>query len=184
MKNISLFRIIGLISCLTLFLSCSAEDGEIGPQGPQGEQGEQGLQGEPGNSNVIASEWFGIETWEDDRPFVKLQTVLELTNAQLERAVILVYQKNEQTPGFGFINMLPTASARTRTRINILENQLQIVVETLTSGVAIPSNEYLPPEIQFRYVILEPPSTADKGTRVNFSKMSYQEVIEYLGIDP
>ncbi len=184
MKSISLNRIIGLITCLILFSSCSAEEGEIGPQGPQGEQGEQGPQGEPGNSNVIASEWFGIETWEDNRPFGKLHTILELTNAQLERAVILVYHKNEQFPGSGFINMLPTASARARTRINLFENQLQIVVETLTSGVAIPSNEYLPPEIQFRYVILEPPSTSGKVPSVDFSKMNYEEVVELLGIDP
>ncbi|SHG30052.1 collagen-like protein [Flagellimonas flava] len=184
MKNYGLFKTIGLVIVTCLILGCSGEDGEIGPEGPQGEQGEQGLQGEPGNSNVIASEWFGIETWEDDRPFGKLHPILELTNAQLERAVILVYRKDTYSPGFSLINMLPTETVRTRTRINIPvpENQLEIIVESLSNDFEVPSNEYLPPEIQFRYVILEPPSTSGKVPSVDFSKMTYEEVVDYLGL--
>ncbi len=167
-----------------ILLSCNAEDGEPGPQGPQGEQGirgEQGPQGPEGNSNVIASEWFGIETWEDNRRTIKRQTILELTNAQLERAVIIIYRKNDYAPGFSNVDMLPTGRV-IRTWINIPENQLQIVVES--DGIDIPSDEYLPPEIEFRYIIIEPPSTTGKDTMVNFSKMSYQEVVDYLGLNP
>ena len=183
MKNISLFRIIGLITCLTLFLSCSAEDGEIGPQGPQGEQGEQGLQGEPGNSNVIASDWFGIETWETDLTFLKRQTILELTNTQLQRGVILIYRKSQQVSGgTSLIELLPRGTSII-TSINIPDNLLQIVVRS--DGTEILPIDYLPPSIQFRYVIFEPPSTSGKGSSLpNFSKMSYKEVVEYLGLEP
>lgn len=178
-----------------ILLSCSAEDGEPGPQGPQGEQGEVGAQGEQGpqgpegNSNVVSSEWFGIETWERDTPLIKLQTILELTDSQLESGVILIYRRQQTSSTGGVtIRMLPIIFTNSRLGYSVetwwftTDNSLKIVIEA--EGRDVAPDTYLPPETQFRYIIIEPPSTSDKDTMVNFSKMSYEEVIGYLGLNP
>ncbi len=190
MKKYSLLRIIYLVVCATLFFGCSAEDGTdgaIGPQGEQGDigaQGEQGPQGEEGNSNVISSGWFGINPWSFDEPFLKANTIYELTDSQLENASILVYRKRSNIVVEALPIVVYTLNGEIFrvTRINIFNNELRIVIEG--RDVEIQSGEYLPPEVEFRYIISVPPSTADKSSRVDFSKMSYEEVVDYLGLEP
>ncbi len=124
MKNSSLFNILGLLIAITLFLSCSAEDGEdgaIGPQGPQGEQGlqgeqgpqgEQGVQGatgQEGNANVIYSDWI-VPDWNSlDLPRVKEMRIpiTEITNTEL-RSKTLIYMYLQQW-GTSSIYPMPTS---------------------------------------------------------------------------
>ncbi|WP_435622578.1 hypothetical protein [Flagellimonas sp.] len=199
-----LLIVIPLVLCSSL-VGCSAEDGETGPQGPQGEQGlqgEQGPQGQPGvdgtdgadgqdaNSTVISSGWFEIDTWDTDLADFKFHRIPDLILSELEREnnVFLIYRRYQPNPSITRIDLLPlyvldiNGSIELAIRNRISGNGLFLQIESYGRSVA--SDEYLGPETLFRYIIIAPPSTDDKRNPMNYAKMSYEEVIEYLGIDP
>ncbi len=188
------------------------EDGAIGPQGPQGEQGsagsqgEQGEQGPPGadgqdgqdgadgqdgtdgNANVISSGWFEIDTWNTDLPDFKFHRIpdLILTEFQRENDLILVYRRYQPTPAFTQIALLPVtvydASGAPELSLTspIQGNGLFIQIQAFDRNVT--SEEYLPPETQFRYIIIPADDTTSKHAK-DFSKMNYEEVMDHFGIE-
>ncbi|WP_208103867.1 collagen-like protein [Flagellimonas ochracea] len=202
MKTQSHILIMVAVMFLTLLVSCSAEDGAVGPAGPEGPQGEQGTtgpQGEQGpagtdgqdaNSTVISSGWFEINTWDTDLSNFKFQRIpdLILSEFQIENDVILVYRRYQTSPTFTSIDLLPlfqldiNGAAELAIQNRISGNGIFIQIEAF--GRAVANEEYLGPETQFRYMIIEPASTSDKKTVKDFSKMSYQEVVDYLGLKP
>lgn len=76
------------------------EQGETGPQGPQGEQGETGPQGEQGDTgvvNIIASDWFVIDSadWvvtNVNRLDVEV-SVTDITQPILDNGTVFCYLK-------------------------------------------------------------------------------------------
>ena len=197
-----LFKLIPCVVCLVL-LSCSGEDGEQGIQGPQGEQGIQGPQGEQGepgvdgadgqdtNSTVISSGWFEINTWDTDLSNFKFHRIpdLILTEFQRENSVILVYRRYQLVPTFTTIDLLPfyeldatNGSIGLAIQSKVSGNGLFLQIQAF--GRAVTNEEFLGPETQFRYMIIDPASTDDKRYNVDFTKMSYQEVVDHLGLKP
>lgn len=211
MKTRNSFSKIMSFLFLTLLVACSAEDGEVGPQGPQGpqgeqgpvgSQGEQGLQGEQGptgadgadgidaNSTVISSGWFEINTWDTDLPDLKFHRIpdLILTEFEIENRVFLVYRRYHPSPAITTIELLPLYELSASGDIELaIQNRISgngLFLQIQSFGRSVTNEEYLGPETQFRYMIVEPASTSDKKNSVDFSKMSYQEVVEYFGINP
>ncbi|MEM7381622.1 MAG: collagen-like protein [Bacteroidota bacterium] len=205
MKNYTQFRMICLLALVAFIFGCSAEDGSDGTTGPQGEQGIQGEQGPPGeqgpagtdgadgidaNSTVISSGWFEIDTWDTDISNFKFHRIpdLILTDFQIENNVFLVYRRYQQSPSFFTVDLLPLYQLDVNGDIELSIQQLLsgngMFLQIESFGRAVASEEYLGPDTQFRYMIIEPASTSDKKKNVDFSKMSYQEVVEYLGINP
>lgn len=179
---------------LLLFLSCSAEDGQDGlqgEQGPPGIDGQDGADGMDGNANVISSDWFGIETWDPtDLPRLKLYRIpdLELTDAQMDNDVFLVYRRYQPSPESTFIDMLPFTSYNTSDGTMRFEYNNYIVpnnmfIEIRSVGVDIPDVRFQPPQTQFRYILI-PANNITSKRNMDFTKMSYQEVVDYLGINP
>ncbi|MDC6367244.1 MULTISPECIES: collagen-like protein [Flavobacteriaceae] len=197
-----------LMCAMSLLLACSAEDGQdgaIGPQGEQGEQGPTGPQGEQGpagadgqdgvdgidaNSTVISSGWFEINTWDTDLSNFKFHRIpdLILTDFEIENHVFLVYRRYQPSPALTTIELLPlyllsnTGSMELTIQNRISGNGLFIQVQSY--GRNVEAEEYLGPETQFRYMIVGPASTSDKNSGIDLTKMSYKEVVEYLGINP
>ncbi|MEM9650013.1 MAG: hypothetical protein AAF969_16160 [Bacteroidota bacterium] len=203
MKTCSYFIKISLLLIVVFLMACSAEDGAVGPQGPQGPQGEQGIQGPVGNdgtdgidgidanSTVISSGWFEINTWDTDLSNFKFQRIpdLILTEFQKENSVILVYRRYQLVPTFNTIDLLPfyeldvaNGSIGLAIQSKVSGNGLFLQVQSF--GRALVDEEFLGPETQFRYMVIEPASTADKSNIPDYSKMTYEEVIELLGINP
>lgn len=192
---------------LGILVACSAEDGQdgaIGPQGPQGEQGPQGPQGDQGppgsdgqdgtdgvdgNANLISSGWLEIDTWTTDLPdfkFIRLPD-LTLTEFQIENDLILVYRRYQPSPSLLQVELLPVTRYDTGGRVElsitsrIQGNGLHLQIEAI--GRDVTADEYLPPETQFRYIIIPADGSSSKN-RVNYFKMSYQEVVAYLNLKP
>ena len=206
MKYLNRIRItrIGLLTVVFVLLSCSAEDcedGAIGPQGPQGEQGPVGADGQDGQNgtdgqdgadgipNIISSGWFGIDTWDTDTPRSKVHKIpnLEFTDSQLESDLILVYRRYRPNAEILYINTLPiiehlatSGSLIRKTQSDIFLNELYIQI--FGFGFDIRNNEYLPPETQFRYIIIPAEVTTSKNAP-DFSKMNYQEVMDHFGLE-
>lgn len=189
-----------------LAIACSAEDGEdgvIGPQGPQGEQGAagpqgaQGEQGPPGadgqdgqdgTTNVVSSGWFEIDTWDNDLPDFKFHRIPDLTlsETQIENDLILVYRRYNPAPTLTQVALLPiTEYDFTGETVLSLTNRVQgtgLVVQVQAFGRNVASDEYLGPETQFRYFIIPVDATTSKYAP-DFSKMSFEEVLDYFGLD-
>ncbi len=202
-----IFMVIPLALC-ALLAGCSAEDGDTGLQGPQGlqgEQGEVGPQGEQGpagadgadgadgidaNSTVISSGWFEIGTWDTDLSNFKFHRIpdLILTQFEMENHLFLVYRRYQPSPAITTIDLLPLYELDTNGDIELaVQNKISgngLFLQIESFGRSVTNNEYLGPETQFRYMIVEPATTSDKRNSIDFSKMSYQEVVEYFGINP
>lgn len=212
------------ISMSVIFNSCSVEDGEdgligpqgergeIGPQGPEGERGEPGEDGEDGNMNVIASDWFNVESVNDIFDYSESYPLLtynwdvpELTSDIAEGGAVLVYAKInaygtmgfETIPNLDNIISLPQQvivfydEGETSKEVfdysfsegNIL---ISLYAETLImdglSGKGIKTSKDEEYEISLRY-ILAPSNIMGKNTIENLKKMSYQQVVSYLRIN-
>lgn len=178
-----------IIMATNFFVSCSAEDGATGPQGPTGLDGIDGQDGQDGNANVIASEW--IEGPDDVFSGIAEMNISlsEITFENIDTSAFLVYAR---TSGFsddvwpqGQTTLLPIA-IRTSPDLK-LQIDYFFTTENLTIRYwADPFLEFIsfPSDTQFRYVIIPSvSSTSGKNQSIDFSKMSYQEVVEYFDLD-
>lgn len=194
----------------TLMVSCSAEDGDIGPPGPQGEQGPPGPQGEQGppgsdgqdgvngqdgadgqdgNANVISSGWLEIDMWTTNLPDFKFVRIPDLTlsPSEIDNALILVYRRYQPSPALTQVELLPvilydaSGAVDLAVKSRIQGNGLNLEVEAFGRDVA--AEEYLPPETQFRYIII-PGTESSAKNPVDFRNMSYEEVVNYLKLNP
>lgn len=187
MKNLKtlLIAVLGII-----VLGCSAEDGQdgatgeqgeqgpVGPQGEQGEQGPEGPQGEPGedgNTNVIASEWIPEQFSNDIVSYTQFYIEDEaFTIDILNSGTVLVYGRdgasvvpipvvfNNQTYYF----VLPETLGEIIFIARSVDNSLT------TFGVFT----------DFRYLIIPSSGTTKSAQLLDFSKMSYYEVMDHFGL--
>ena len=176
-----------LLAFLVAFsVACSPEDGNDGPAGPAGTNG---TNGEDGNANVIASDWFGP----DGQTFISNGytsyaefdvSAPELTEDIYNNGQILVYFKpvsfvTEIWPT-GHIAQLPiTLSGGTTDHIFTFYSETSsIKIRYRREGPA--ASWSFSSSNQYRYILI--PSNVAARTNVDFSKMTYQEVINQLGI--
>ncbi|SMC57127.1 hypothetical protein [Moheibacter sediminis] len=178
MKAVHLFQFLLVILCLSL-TSCQEDDSP--KEGPQGEQGPAGEDGEDGNANVIVSDWlFGSERRDtiidaSNINYVKLAAP-ELSATYLSNSTILVYMN------YGPVVPLPYTShaGGIANTISFIPAPNRIFITRFThdnSGSVILSSS-----LRYRYVII-PPSPSGKNAGVDFYAMSYEEVIDYFGLE-
>ncbi len=186
---------------LTAFLaialvSCSAEDGSdgaTGPQGPAGQNGIDGVDGEDGNANVIDIGWFtppsysltvnfGINYIEHDEP------IDEITQEVVENGVVLIYGKlngyNSSIWPYDQIAQLPITLTY-QNGVTMTDVWTAIVSESnLRIRFVNDDNFYssISTSHSFRCIII-PSSKTSKNSSINFSKMSYEEVIDHFGLE-
>ncbi|MEM7381621.1 MAG: hypothetical protein AAF361_10555 [Bacteroidota bacterium] len=192
MKKLSLDKFIGLVICIMLIMSCSAEDGEdgaIGPQGPQGEQGPEGEQGQTGTADVLYSDWIEvlISDWIPPAtvPSNFRDTSInapEITEEHLNTALILVY---ERFIGLPVPHAVPlpwmddAGYERSVDLITVGEIHLLFRRVNLVPSTIVPNTSH------YRYIIIPGGIPLNgKSNQVDLTKMSYLEVVEYLGINP
>ncbi len=164
------------------------EAGPAGPQGPQGEDGTDGMdgqdgqQGQTGTANVIYSDWIegGFETDISDGFDTFLITAPEVTQTILDTGVILVFANSNtntiyQLPVTFFLNLNENYWFRV---INV--GTINIGVEGVEGNNAI-GNPFL--NNQFRYIIIPGGVAASgKSSKIDYSKMSYKEIIAHFNI--
>jgi len=173
-----------LIVSITLF-SCSPEDGQdgaIGPQGVQGDPGQDGADGTDGvdgNANVLYSDWFTVtqSDWSGigGTKITFTQSTSDLTEEITDTGVVLVYHRfNNQT------RQLPYTYS---------PNGLHLVYKFVPGSFTIEGFHLDASAISaispldFRYIIIPGGvPTAGKGAR-DFTKMTYEEVMDHFGLD-
>ena len=195
MKKIKFFSLV-LLSTL-FFISCDKDEvqgpiglqGEQGIQGPEGPQGTAGEDGEDGNANVIASDW--IEAPDDIFSGTAEMNISlsEIPSENINTSAFLVYARtsafSEDAWPQGQTTLLPMAIRSSA------DFKLQLDYFFTTENLTIrywqdPFLEFIsfPSDTQFRYVIIPPvSSTSGKNRSIDFSKMTYQEVVEYFHLD-
>lgn len=185
---------------LVVALSSCTKDGEIGPMGPAGANGIDGINGtngtngtdgEDGNANVIASEWFGP----DGQTFITNgytsyaefdKDISEVDPAIYDSGVVLVYAK--------FSNFVPevwptdhsallplTISGGTTDYFYTFYHTATNLKVRLRREGPQPTWTFSP-QSRFRYVII-PSGTTGRAQQPNFHKMTYEEVMDYFGLD-
>lgn len=203
---------VALIGAL-LIVSCSAEDGATGPIGPQGEQGEagpqgeagadgadgaQGEQGEPGTANVIYSGWIDSE-FDNDIISTSASFTINaplMTDDIIDEGVILVFGRTFPAPVTEDTDVyaLPMVfgAARQQSYYYRAEEAEELVI-TIASNVEGDSAG-VPFFGEYRYILIpgEQPTggttivigtTGSKQETLDYSKMSYEEVIEFFNIE-
>ncbi|MEO0506302.1 MAG: hypothetical protein AAF090_09130 [Bacteroidota bacterium] len=184
---------------LFLLASCSGEDGEMGVQGPQGEQGpqgaqgdqgpqgDQGEQGETGSANVIYSEWIDTEF---DNNIITTGAgfdidVPDLTLEIVNQGVVLVFGRNFPGLSSPDIMQLPFITADNFHSFRIEDPEVLRITIASLDGTQVGSPFFE----DYRYIIIpggQPADTGDtvtiKGEQLDYSKMSYQEIITHFGI--
>lgn len=187
---------LGYLVLAVLIVSCSKDDGKdgaIGPQGAQGEQGpagaagtdgEDGAQGETGAANVIYSDWFDSELGDGigtassftfDAP--------ELTQEIMDSGIILMYAKTSSAES---VYPLPiTFSSTTINETYYFRSEgvtaaLRIWVRQVdVDGVDV-ETPYLS---RFRYVLIPRGSlVSGKSSSIDYSKMSYEKIVQHFNI--
>ncbi len=183
---------------IVLITSCSSDDGEDGAQGPQGEQGEQGAtgpqgpqgdqgeQGEPGTANVMYSDWVNTElgnsiatssaSFDIDAP--------EIDPDMLNFGTILVYGRRIDAIDGNTVYQLPMVFGAARQQSYFFvatDGNIRISVHANEEGDTVGDGTFL---AQYRYVLIPGGvSTSGKsGSDMDFSKMTYEEVVDYFNI--
>lgn len=185
------------VMSVALIVSCSPEDGEdgaVGPQGPQGEQGvagptgpqgEQGEQGDPGTANVMYSDWIASEfgglaaAEESDQLLVSFGSG-EFNNAN---DVLLVYGRREINVISNEVYQLPfeliSQNEIYRYRLSQGSGFIALYAEALTTDGGTNVFTYFD---DFRYVLIPGGVSISGKSNIDFTKMGYEQVIEYFNI--
>ncbi len=180
---------------VVLITSCSSDDGEDGATGPQGEQGatgpqgpqgDQGEQGETGTANVMYSDWVNTElgnsiaassaSFDIDAP--------EVDPDMLNFGTILVYGRRIDVVDGNTVYQLPMVFGAARQQSYFFvatDGNIRISVHANEEGDTVGDGTFL---AQYRYVLIPGGvSTSGKsGSGVDFSKMTYEEVVAYFNI--
>lgn len=162
--------------------------GEQGEQGPKGEQGEQGPKGNTGTANVVYSDWIpsdfpetinnDFDQWEMFAP--------ELTQEVHDTGVVLVFSRRGTT-----IYPVPNTffeSIREHYEFRLLDiNDNLIAVRVFSTDGGNIGSPFLNGD--YRYVIIPGgipsntgPVLGSKSKRVDYTKMSYEEIAERFNI--
>jgi len=176
------FKFFTSILCiLTLVLTSCSKDGDVGPQGVQGDAGQDGvdgIDGEDGNANIMYSDWFTVSStdWSGIGgpriTFVK--SAPEITQRILDTGVILVYHRFE-----GKTRQLPYTFIAGGLNLSyfIELDTLNIEGFNLSSanvGIVLP--------FEFRYIILPAGVSISGKGGIDFTKMTYEEVMDHFGL--
>ncbi len=183
MKTKMNFLSMAVMVLAILMTACSPEDGEdgaVGPAGPQGEQGPpgpegpQGETGDDGNANVIASDWIP-EEFSDVATSVTSFDVMDTTIDQsiLDSGVVLSYGRLTSS----VIEIPFTFSNRTYYIALFADGRIRFIGRSVDGG-----SETFGDLTDVRYVII-PSSTSSKNPGVDFTKMTYHEVMDHFGLD-
>ncbi len=185
-----------MVLSMALAISCSPDDGAdgaVGPQGPQGEQGvagpqgEQGEQGEPGTANVIYSDWIASEfgSLAAAEQSEQLLVSLGLGEFNISNDLLLVYGRREISAISNDVYQLPfdlySQNEKYRQRLSEGSGFVALYVEALNTVGGTNIFTYFD---YYRYVIIPGGvSTSGKsGQELDFSKMTYEEVINHFNI--
>jgi len=182
MKNlISKTKFVVMSLLIVLFISCDGEDGAIGPAGQNGidgTDGANGIDGQDGNANVIASDWFtvtqsdwsGIGATKITHSF----SAPEISQGIIDSGVVLIYHRfNGQT------RQLPYSYSPDGLHLVYLFTVSSVTLEGFhLNGSAI--NTISP--LGFRYIII-PSNISTKSSGIDFTKMSYEEVMDYFKLN-
>jgi len=188
MKTSLFIKTTIIILLASLFIGCSAEDGEQGPTGPQGEQGPQGAQGEQGptgpqgepgedgNANVIASEWIPEQFSNDVVSYTQFNIEDEsFTSDILNSGTVLVYGRDGVS-----VVAIPVVFNNQTYYFTLPETLGEIIFIARSVDNSLTSFGVF---TDFRYVIIPDSSTTTKsGQLPNFNKMSYYEVMDHFGL--
>ncbi len=163
------------------------DTGDTGPAGANGTDGTNGAEGEDGNANVIASDWFGP----DRQTFVVNgytryaefnRKITNLDSEIYENGTLLVYAK--------FSNFVPqvwpenhsaplplTISGGTTEHIyTYYFSPTNLKIRYRQEGPA--DTWSISPGSEFRYIAI--PSNISAKSTIDFSKMSYEDVMDYF----
>jgi len=207
MKTTKLIGSVLAVTLLTILGSCSSEDGQdgaIGPQGTQGEQGsqgpqgeqgsqgeqgDQGEQGETGTANVIYSDWIDSEF---DNNIIATGSGFDidapdLTSDIINEGVVLVFGRN--LPGLSSpdIFQLPFITNSNFYSFRVEDAEVLRITIASIDGTSIGTPFFE----DYRYVIIPGgrPASGDGpggiGTtrEVDYTKMTYEEIIDLFGIE-
>lgn len=165
----------------------AGSQGEQGPAGPAGPQGEQGEQGSTGTANVIYSDWIAsgfpasitdnVEDFDIDAP--------KLTQEIIDKGVILAYGKTTGDPDVLPLPVyIPTVNESYYHRV---ENVGLLQIRVMSGdGSAIGGTVFG----EYRYVLIPggvpaangPGNIGSKTTALDYTKMSYKEIIAHFNI--
>ncbi|WP_299676008.1 hypothetical protein [uncultured Dokdonia sp.] len=189
-------QLLAAILLISLVISCSPEDGEIGPQGPQGEQGipgpagedgqdgEQGEQGETGTANVIYSEWIPsgfASPITDDFDQFELD-VPQLNEVLQDSGVILVYARRSTLIYPIPITFFGSLDENYNWRLLTTNDDIIAVRVNSTDGGVI-GEPFLNDE--YRYVLIPGGQEAEGGRTMSaqeYQNMSYEEIAHLFNI--
>ncbi|UII78406.1 collagen-like protein [Flagellimonas sp. CMM7] len=178
MKNLKRFSKYSILSLLAIVLiSCSAEDGmdgAVGPQGPAGIDGINGADGEDGNANVMASEWIPSGFSNDPQSFSDGFGVDDprFTQDVIDSSAILAYGRQDTF----IVNLPDTVSG-------IIYNFTFGIGNIFFEGYNETGSDVVFNRFDsFRYVII-PATVTEKNSHPDFSKMPYEEVMDYFDLD-
>lgn len=170
MKTKYLFQCLFFMLCLG-FTGCQDDDSPT--EGPQGEQGIPGEDGEDGNANVFASPWIAEQFSNVDVSNTTFSvTESRITQNILDTGVILAYGKTQyddymMLPFNYYFKGYKTISALGK--ITFLGTALGNTLERFDDFTHV------------RYVII-PASTSGKNAGVDFTSMSYEEVMDHFNL--
>lgn len=203
-QNIFCLALLGF-----LFLACAkdGQDGAIGPQGsqgiagtdgqdgstgPAGTQGEQGIsgsdgddgaEGEAGTANIIYSEWIPVDFGET--PITETSAtfgmpVNNLSQEILDKGLLMVYGRRNllyyplsvdlsfEYPGF-----------QQYFSYNFFAENNRLIIKVFSTN---DSSVWIPFFTDIRYIILPGGIPASGKTTIDYSKMSYGEVVAHFNI--
>ena len=194
LKTISKSKYFILALLVAFSFSCSPDDGADGAVGPAGADGIDGTDGTDGNANVISSGWMEYDTavWTavssefgvDYRNYPI--AVTEITQDIVDEGVVLVYSRFVVTGTQVYMlpftdNITGSDPAGQTISFRFEVNDLTIKMRNV-SGAGDPGTFGGPGIAEYRYIII-PSTVLGRTESTDFSKMTYEEVISYLGLD-
>jgi len=178
---------IALLTTL-LFVACSSEDGQDGVNGLNGIDGidgADGADGETGTANVIFSDWIDRDFLLDGAQASNLMGLEVFNASELNPVtdVVLVYGERDTGSDADGIYMLPYILASQNEYygfglFNVTGGTgLQIRVNTLDGGTNLFTFFS-----SYRYVIIPGGISTSGKSSINYTKMTYQEIIDLFNI--
>jgi len=176
MKTFKALFSIFLLSISTI--SCSGDDGAAGTNG---------LDGAPGSANVIYSAWItaptaAAETIDGTYGLSTTINAPELSNDILSKGTILVYMSF----GSGVYTLPYTSTAGTFINTISAVSSLQKIKLFRFKHANDGTTVGLPTSLTWRYILIPGGKVAAtaKTAKLDYSKMSYEEVCDRLNIQP
>lgn len=176
--------IFAILLITLLNISCSSDDGIDGKDGVNGVDGQTGATGATGTANVIYSAWITAptavaETIDGTSGMSTSINAPELTADILSKGTILVYVSF----GTGTFTIPYTSTAggsvNTITAISTLQKIKLFRFKHSQEGTV-----NLPTSLSWRYILIPGgvAATTGKAAKIDYSKMSYEEVCAHFNI--